>query len=247
MTNTMDKYFNIRYHKSAVILELDCMIFLENESYSHKENLEHVLDKIEHDTSIDVLIISNNHPNYSLKKYSEKWNFFYEGTQWESNILRVLRTYDELFLKIKSLKKTVISMNSKSVNFLLFSFSMVADLRCVSNDVIIDNNKRNLVNIPKGAVMFSELDISFNNPFKLMFLLNEISADSLYKRQLIDRVYFDDLESEVLKIAEHLSTFDYIDLEPVKISIHKKLNILEDILQKENKYLLACIRTKINQ
>lgn len=247
MTNTIDKYFNIRYDKSAVILELDYMILLENESYSSKNNLIKFLAEIDQNRAIDVVIISNNHPNFSLEKYSDKWNSFYNGEYWESNILRVFRTYDELFVKFKSLRKSVISMNSKSVNILLFNFSMMADLRCISSDFIIENNNQNMVNIPKGGVLFSGFATPVNNPFKLMFLLTEIRAESLYKRQLVDRVYSDNLEGEVLKIAEHLATFDYIDIEPCKILEHKKLNAITVEHLQENELLLSCIRTKINQ
>lgn len=245
MTNTTDKYFNIRCHKSSVLLELDYMIFLENETYAHKEKLEAIFDQIEKNTAIDVLIISNNHTNFSLDKYKEKWNSFYKGAYWEDNILRVFRTYDELFIKIKSLKKAIIFMNNKTVNTMLFNFSMAADLRIISNDFVINNNNKNMVNIPKGGHLLNKS--IYKNPFKLIFLLKEIKADTLYKRQLVDRVEYNDLEEEVLNIADHLATFDYIEFETIKILDHKRLNKIERKLQKENEFLLSCIRTKINQ
>lgn len=244
MTN---KYFNIKQHNTSILLELDYMIFLENESYTHKEELVSYLDKIGQDNTIDVLIISNNHANYSLEKYTEKWNTFYNSLHWENNILRVFRTYDELFMKIKSLKKSIIFMNSKAVNLLLFNFSLAADLRCISRDFSIINNKQNMVNVPKGGYAHLNSVSAFRNPFKLLFLLEEIKADTLYKRQLVDRVYTNELEIEVLKIADHLATFDYIELETVKIYDHNRLPKIEIELQKENEFLLSCIRTKINQ
>ncbi|WP_111709819.1 Clp protease/crotonase-like domain-containing protein [Lutibacter citreus] len=245
MTNTTDKYFNIRYHKSSVILELDYMIFLENETYSHKEKLKTILDEIEKSREIDIVIISNNHTNFSLEKYKEKWDAFYKGAYWEDNILRVFRTYDELFIKIKSLKKAIVFMSNKTVNTMLFNFSMSADLRFISNDFVINNNNKNMVNIPKGGHILNKY--IYKNPFKLIFLLKEIKPDTLYKRQLVDRVYSNNLEEKVLTIADHLATFDYIEMETIKILDHKRLNKIEHKLQKENEFLLSCIRTKINQ
>lgn len=247
MTNTMDTYFTIHKYNSTIIIELDYLIFLENESYSHKEKLKFALDEIEEDKTINVLVISNDHPNFSMKTYQEKWNSFYSGTHWESNILRVFRTYDELFLKIKSLRKAIIFMNNKAINSMLFNFSMLADLRCVSDDFVVENNNNNMLNIPKGGILFSNSNSAYRNPFKLLFLLTEIKADTLYKRQLIDRVYSDKLKSEVLKIADHLATFDYSELYTIKVLDYNKLNVMERKLQHENEFLLSCIRTKINK
>lgn len=248
MTNITDTYFSIRSHKSTLILELDYMLFLEHESYSHKEKLEAVLDEIENDTTVDVLVFSNNHPNYSLERYREKWDGFYNGAHWESNILRVFRTYDELFLKIKAFKKAIIFMNYKLVNSMLFNFSMVADLRFITKDFIIDNNNKNMVNIPKGSSIFGNASSTYKNPFKLMFLLTKIEAETLNKRQLIDEVCSAvSIEAEVLKVADHLATFDYIELETIKIIDHNRMSITECKLQEENEFLLSCIRTKINQ
>lgn len=248
MINTTDKYFNIRCQNSSVILELDYMIFLENESYSHKEKLEEILLNIENDSAIDVVIFSNKHINYTLEKFKEKWNGFYNGAHWESNILRVFRTYDELFMKIKALKKAIIFINTKTVNSMLFNFSMVGDLRFISDDFIIDNNNENMVNIPKGASIFGNASSTYKNPFKLMFLLTKIEASTLNKRQLIDEVCtLENIEAEALKVADHLATFDYIELETIKIVEHNRMSSTESKLQKENEFLLSCIRTKINQ
>lgn len=247
MTKIVDKYFNIERSNSSVILELNYMIFLENESYSHKEKLRTTLDDLEKDSGVDVIIISNNHPDFSMDNYRAKWNSFYEGAHWESNILRVFRTYDELFIKVKSLKKSILFMSSKAVNSMLFNFSMVGDLRFISSRFVVDNSNQNMVNIPKGGSLFNNSSSTYRNPFKLMFLLKEIEAETLYKRQLVDRVYEYGLKTEVLQVADHLSTFDYIELDTIKIVAHNRLSDTESRLQKENEFLLSCIRTKINQ
>lgn len=247
MVNTINKYCKIQYHESVVELEINYLILLENESYNHKEELFNFIDKIAENKDVDVMIISNNHPDFSMREYKEKWKSFYEGVHWESNILRVFRTFDELYIKIKSLKKTVISVNIKAVNASIFNFSMVADLRIVSKQFYVDNDNEFMLNIPKGGAIYNESKISFRNPIKLLFLLNKIKSEALYKRQLVDKVFDEPINNAIMAIAERLSGFDYIEFEAVKILEHKKAESFEKALQQENEFLLSCIRTKINQ
>lgn len=247
MTNTINKYFNTRFHESAVVLELNYMLFLENESYEHKQNVLSFLDEVDRDTRTNVLIISNNHADFSLGKYKKKWDSFVEDKDFESNILRAFRTFNELFLRVADMKMVVISMISKAINPLLFNFSLAADLRCSSGDFYIDNNNHNMVNVTKGSAVFAQFaQVSFN-PFKLLFLLDKVRPKTLYKRQILDRIYDENLEDEVLKIAKHLSKYDYFEYEVIKSIIHNKLPNIERALQHENEFLLTCIRKKVNQ
>ncbi len=247
MSNIIDKYFNIKYLDTVAELTLNYQILLENESYSHKENLLQLIDEIETNKAIRVLVIRNDHPDFSMDKYREKWKSFYEGIHWESNILRVFRTFDELFLKIKSLKKTVMSVSIKPINAAIFNFSMASDLRIISKHFCVDNNNECMVNIPKGGAIYNVSKISFRNPVKLLFLFDEIKADTLYKRQLVDKVYDDNINEKVMSVAKRLSSFDYIEFESVKILEHNKINDFERALQQENEFLLSCVRTRINQ
>lgn len=247
MLNITDKYFNTQLQKSVVLLQVNFMILLENETYAHKDNLIDFLDEIGKDRHVDVLIVSDDHQDYSLDKYREKWTKLYENEHFESNILRVFRTFDELYVKIKGLKKTIISINKNPMNATLFNFSMVADLRFVGDGFFVDNNNINMANIPKGGAIYTESILKLKNPFKLLFLLDKIDVEELYSRQLIDRVIEGDLLEEAMKVAHELSGFDYIELETVKILDHKRLKIIERALQQENEFLISCIRTKINQ
>jgi enoyl-CoA hydratase/carnithine racemase len=244
MNLSNDKYFNTRICDTTLILDFNHLLLLENESYEHKENFLALLDDIEQNPDIRTLVINNNHSGFSLEKYEQKWNSFFENTEYESHILRVFRTFNEFFLRIKAMHKAVISMNSLDMNPLLFNFSLAADLRCISSGFAIHNNNLNMVNIAKGGAVYDELRITNHNPFKLIFLLEKITAKSLYKRHIVDRVYQDDLEGEVLKIASHLSSFDYLEIEVIKMITQSKLQRLEKILQRENEFLLTCIRKK---
>ena len=243
-TNT---YFNVDINGPIATLQLDYNLILENTTYKHKQLFLDSLDKISQDESIKTLIISNDHPGYSLELFRKKWDDFYNNDDFEHNILRAFRTFDELYLKIKSLKKAIISVNIKPENVMLFNFSLAADLRIIQKDFIIDNDNTNMGNISKGGVLFSSTEFPFKNPFKLLFLLKEITAETLYKRQLVDRVYKNNIRKEVFKIAEHLSSFDYIELETLKMSDHERLNAVERLFQQENEFLLSCIRIKHNR
>lgn len=247
MISKTNRYLKTQLQESVLVLELNYLLFLENETYHYKEELINLIDKIAENTDIDVLIIRNDHPDFSMQKYKEKWKSFYNGAHWENNILRVFRTFDELFIKLKSLKKTVISVNTKPVNASIFNFSMVADLRIVSNQFYVDNDNEFMLNIPKGGAIYNASKISFRNPIKLLFLLDKITSDTLYKRQLVDKVYAEPITDKVRAIAARLKSFDNIEFEAVKILEHKNVDTFEKALQQENEFLLSCIRKKINQ
>ncbi|RKD90358.1 hypothetical protein [Mangrovibacterium diazotrophicum] len=247
MTNITDRYFNVQFLDSVVLLDLNYLIFLENETYDHKENLISLIDEIAADKAVKVLIINNDHPDFSLQRFKEKWGHFSQSTDWESNILRVFRTYNELFLKLKSLKKTVVSVLKKTVNVMILNFSMVADLRVVHEQFYVTNDNEFMLNIPKGGAIYNESKLSFRNPIKLLFLYDSISSGALYRRQLVDIVCTGPMMDEVMAIAERLQQFDYIEFEAVKILEQKKMDTFEQALQQENEFLLSCIRTKINQ
>lgn len=246
MTTTINKYYNTRFLDATVVLELDYMLFLENESYEYKQNVLSFLDEVDQDTKSKVLIISNAHPDFSLGKYQEKWNAFMEGPHYESNILRAFRTFNELFLRVMAMKMVVISMTSKAFNPMLFNFSLAADLRCTSGDFYIDNNNHNMLNINKGGIVLSELTFAAHNPFKVLFLLDKVNPKTLYKRQVIDRIYDANLEDEVLKIADRLSIYEYFEFEVIKGITQRKLPKIESALQGENEFLMTCIRKKNN-
>lgn len=247
MTNTINKYYNIRTYESTVVLELDYMLFLENKSYEHKQGVLGFLDEVDRDSRTNVLIISNNHPDFLLRKYKNKWDSFVEGKDYENNILRAFRTFNELFVRIAAMKMVVISMNSKALIPSLFNFSMAADLRVTSEDFYVDNNNHNLLNITKGGAAYPELLVSRHNPFKLLFLLEKVRPKTLYKRQIVDRIYKENLEEEVLKIAKHLSRYEYYEYEVIKSQKFKQLSNIENALRNENDFLLTCIRKKVNQ
>ncbi|MCU4157268.1 hypothetical protein J1N10_14930 [Carboxylicivirga sp. A043] len=245
--NINNKYFYSEHNETIVTLHLDYSIFLEDESFTHKNKLLEFLEMIESNKTITTLIISNDYPGFQLDTYKDKWDTIYESTDFESNIIRVFRTYNQVFLKIKSMQKIVLAMFSKPVNIMLFNLGMAADLRFVSRDFYVDNNNYNFVNIPKGGAAFSEARLMYVNPVKMLFQSDKIFSSEIYKKHLVDEVVNpEELMERVMTVAKRYSQFNYIEFEAVKMvntSILKRIDLL---LQKENDYLLSCIRKKKN-
>ena len=245
-----NKYFNASISGNVADIELDYMLLLENESYTYKDEFTALLDSLGEDNSIRVIVISNNHPNFTIEKYVEKWATFYEGEYWENNIQRVFRCFNELFLKIYSLPKSVVSVSIKPTNFTLFNLTMSADVRCVSGnfEIVNLNNNQNMINIPKGIAAYSGINASVQDPFKLIFLVRHITAESLYKRQMVDKVYGDDIEEQVAGIAQRLSQIETAEISSFKeVTGQNRIEELEASLRHENQLLLTSIRKKINK
>lgn len=248
LENISNKYFKTEYIQGVMMLYLDYSLFLENESFVHKNELLEFLEIINSDKKIKTLVISNEHSGYTLNQFKDKWNSIYEDSDYESAILRVFRTYNQVFLKIKSLEKVIISINSKPINPMLFCFSMVADLRFASQEFYLDNDNCNMLNIPKGGAVFSEYHLMYLNPLKLLFYTDKVFPDELYKIHVIDGIFNkDELMDKVLLIANRYNKFSYIEIEAVKIFEHKKHKKYEFALQKENEFLMTCIRKMKNK
>ncbi|PKQ65022.1 hypothetical protein BZG02_04080 [Labilibaculum filiforme] len=242
-----NKYFHSELNDKTLVLYMNYCVFLEQETFKYRDQLLDFLDEVNKSDSVKVLVISNDHSDFNLENYKEKWNALYESKNYEGNILRVFRTYNQLLLKIKSIQKIVFSVNSKLANTMLFCLSMAADLRFVSRDFYIDNDNHNFVNIPKGGAIFIESSLMYVNPVKMLFLSDKVFSQDLYEKHIVDEIFNqEELMERILTIATRYSKFDYIELESVKMIEQSRSNKLELILQKENDYLLTCIRKKKN-
>lgn len=246
--NISSKYFRTEFVQGVMMLKLDYSIFLEKETFVHKNELLEFLDKINSKDEIKTLVINNEHPEYSIDQFKSKWNSIFEESDYESAILRVFRSFNQVFLKIKSLEKVIISINSKPITPMLFCFSMVADLRFASQEFYLDNDNCNMLNIPKGGAVFSEYHLMYLNPLKLLFYTDKVFSDELYNKHIIDGIFNkEELINKVLLIANRYNKFNYIEIEAVKIFEHKKQRKFEFALQKEDEFLLTCIRKMKNK
>ena len=242
-----DKYYHSRLVEQVMILSIDFNLFLEDESFSHRNQLLDFLDSVDKSSEIKTLIINNDHPEFSLSKFKNKWNTIYESKDYESNILRVFRTYNQVLLKIKAIQKVVLFVNIKPVNVMLFNLGLAADLRFASSDFFTDNHNYNFVNIPKGGAAFAESSLMYINPVKMLFQSDKVYPAELFNKHIVDEVFnHEEIMERVLTIAKRYSNFEYIEIEAVKASEHNGLKKLDLSLQKENDYLLACIRKRKN-
>lgn len=245
--NINDKYFHFELKDRVMVLYLDSCLFLEKESFTHRNQLLDFLDNINKSDTIKVLVVSNDHPKFFLDDYKDKWKGIYESEGYEGNILRVFRTYNQILLKLKSMQKVVLSVHIRPVNAMLFNFSMATDLRFVSRDFYVDNDNNNMVNIPKGGATFIESSLMYVNPVKMLFQSDKLFPTDLYKKHIVDEIFnHEEMMERVLTIATRYSKFDYVEFEAVKIMEHSRLKRLDLALQKENDYLLTCIRKKKN-
>lgn len=247
--NKNDRFLNIELHGKTVILYINYCLLLENKTYEYRDEIIEYFDKLNNDDDVKVVVISNNHPDYSLAKFKQIWDYLFDSEDYEGSILRVFRIYDQVLLKIKSLNKIIISMDYKCTNSMMFNFGILADIRIISNDFHIDNDNTNMINIPKGGSVYSESSIKTSiNPVKLMFLREKLFSPELLENKLIDKVIYNkDLKQKTLEIAKKFESIDYSELEAVKAMIPRKMRKLELTLQSENEFLMSCIRKRKNK
>nr|WP_320119475.1 hypothetical protein [uncultured Marinifilum sp.] len=246
-TEAKNKYFYSELKDGALALYLNYSLILEQETFDHRNQLLDFLDKVNERDDVKVLVISNDHPGFNLNEYKEKWNALYEASNYEGNILRVFRTFNQLLLKIKAMHKIVFSVYFKPVSAMLFSMSMASDLRFVSRDFYIDNDNYNFVNIPKGGASFVESSLMYVNPVKMLFQSDKVHSSDLLQKHIVDEaINQEELKERVSTIAARYCKFDYIEFEAVKTVQQSRIQKLDICLQEENDYLLTCIRKKKN-
>ncbi len=241
-------YYNVRNENGIFYLQLNYCLFLEEKTYEYRDSLLTMLDDISKDERVNVLIISNDHPDFYLDRYKEIWDSIVADKDYEDKILRSFRVFDQLVIKLYQMKKVVISSLSKPVNSMLFNFNLVADVRVITNEFYIDNNNKKMVNIPKGAIMFDQFHVANINPVKLYFLSDKVYQETLSHINFIDKVFYqEELKESVIKLAERFTSVDYSEIEAAKMA--KSIDNLDEFetqLQKENKFLLKCIREKLH-
>jgi enoyl-CoA hydratase/carnithine racemase len=83
---------------------------------------------------------------------------------------------------------------------------------------------------------------------KLFSLYDKLSAQDLLKNNLIDEIFTaDKIREKTLSIAKRYETIDYSEIKAIKSINPEKISKMSDALQKENKFLLSCIRQNKNK
>ncbi|MCW3786390.1 enoyl-CoA hydratase-related protein [Plebeiibacterium sediminum] len=245
---TSNQYYNIESKQGIVQLQLNYCLFLESKTYEYRDELLSLLDDLSNDKEVNVLIITNDHPDFSLEKYKQLWNSFFEGGDLKDNVLRAFRIFDQLVIRLYSLKKVVISMITGPLNSMLFNFNLISDVRVVTNEFYLDNNNEMMVNVPKGAIMYDHFKVANINPVKLLFLSDKVFYQEFLSNNLVDKVFTqEEIADRVYALAERFVKINYAEIEAAKMA--KSIDNLEEFeqsLQKENAFLLACIREKLN-
>ncbi len=241
-------YYNIGSKNGIVKIQLNYCLFLESKTYEFRDELLSLLDELSGNSDEKVIIISNDHPDFSLEKYNELWKEFFGDKDFKDDVLRAFRIFDQLAIKLYTLKKVIISMMSVPLNSMLFNFNQIADVRIVTNEFYLDNNNEMMVNIPKGGIVYDQFKIANINPVQLLFLSDKVFYQNLLSNNLVDKVFNqEELVDRVYALAERFKTINYAEIEAAKMS--KSIDNLEEfekLLQKENSFLISCIMEKLN-
>ncbi len=241
-------YYIVDQDNGVMYLRLNFCLFLEGKTFEYRDGLLSVLDDLSSYNQVKVLVVSNDHPDFSLEKYAELWNEIVKSKDYEDKILRAFRVFDQLVVRLYSLKKVVVSMLSEPVNSMLFNFNLIADVRVISNEFYLDNNNNNMVNVPKGGIMFDQFRVANINPVKMLFLSDKVFHQTLSGNNFVDKVYAqEELVERTMTLIERLKSLNYSEIEAAKMA--KSIDNLEEfetLLQKENKFLLKCIREKLH-
>ena len=250
----MTQFLNNPYCQSEqkggiLLLRLNYCLFLESKTYEYRDALIDMLDKVSKDETIKSVVISNDHPDFSLESYQKVWHAFFEDKNYEEKVLRSFRVFDLLVLKLYALKKVVVSMLVQPMNAFLFNFSFIADLRIVSKDFYLDNDNVDMVNIPKGSTMHKQFINATINPVNVYFLSDKIFPDVLSKHNMVDRVFNpEELNERTESLVQRFEEVHYAEIEAAKMAKSAdNLEGFENLLQQENTFLLSCIREKFNE
>ena len=243
-----DKYFYSSISNEVLTIGIDFSLLVESETYDHKELLLDLFDQANSSSEVKVVVVHNMHPAYTLNKYKQKWIQLLDSDDYESAVLRVFRTFDQIYLKLKALEKVVCSIAGSPTNAMLYNLFMAADLKFISNDFYIDNANGHMANIPKGGAIYNQAYVARMNPIKLLFYSDKILAPELYQKHLCDEIInAEELEKRVLIVANRYCQFSYEEMEAVKVLEHHKIETYETALQRENGFLLSCIRRMKNR
>ncbi len=248
MTTYTNTYYKIDQENDIVYLRLNYCLFLEDKTFEYRDALLATLDDLSKYNHIKVLVIDNNHPDFSLENYKQRWNAIIKSKDFEDKILRAFRVFDQLVIKLYRLKKVVVSMLSKPLNSMLFNFNLIADVRLITNEFYLDNDNDNMVNIPKGGIMFNQFRVANVNPVKMLFLSDKVFHQTLSSNNFVDKVFYgEEFEERTRSLIERLKILSYAEIEAAKMAKSiDNLEEFENLLQRENAFLLTCIREKLN-
>lgn len=242
-------YFSTRMEGNVLIFQSKGDLIENSTLFECRDRILEYFDYIEQSDEVKVILMKDM-PSFSQEMQYQKFiKSIIEDDFNETLLLKMCRAFDQFILRILSLKKIIISLDSTEMIPLLFNVRLACDFRFITPEVSMINLPLTLNLIPKGG-SFELLRARGvkGNLLKPLLLKDKLTSDELLDLKMVDFISpASTIEADALEVAHKISKNSSICLAGMKQLNNSSLIHLEQFFREENKLLVSCLRAMKNE
>ena len=235
--------FTSRQEGTTAFLNLSENLLLRATDLDRIDRLLDYLDRVEADDSVRTLIVAGSPEKTGEKEY---YDFYYRlcRLKFDRNaIYRMYNAVDQFIMKITTLPKLVVHVDSGRLIPLYLNASLACDYRIVSENAVFENAYIDLGLAPKGGgAFFLTKLLGKSKAFQFLLSDRRVTASEALALGLVDEIVASDqLEKAALDAAARFEKIPERTLAAIKSLMAFDNEELARYLESENRELMKII------
>lgn len=201
------------------------------------------LDLVSKSKQIKVLVIYGSPEKRSCDEYFEFYRSVSKSELGLEAIQRMYNVINQIILKLITLDKIVIHVNSGNIISSFLNISLACDYRIIADSSVFMNPCIELGLLPKGGgAFFLPRMIGSGKALEVLLSERDIDAYEALELGIVNKIVpLDDLEAKAFETATYFRKIPSTSLTGIKRLLNYSLKELKDYLEYENEELLKVI------
>lgn len=235
--------FTGRRYDEVVVLRFKKNLLFRLTDLEAKSRIFNYLDQVAAGEAIKVLLIASALDKQGRDEYVDFYENIFHSEFERGGLLRMCNAINQFILKIRSLNKVVIHVDSGEVIMMFLNLSLACDYRIVADNTVFQNPCLDLGLVPKGGgPYFLSRMLGAGKAFEILSSCQDIRAREALELGLVDQVVpVDQLEEAALATAHRFCRNSSHSMAGIKRLLNFSLKDLPEYLEYENQELLRII------
>lgn len=236
-------FFSAKEIDDSIILSLNKNLLIRSTDLTARDRVLDFFDNIAKSDSIKVVVIVSSPEKSGSEEYIDFYRKVLQSQLDRLAVHKMLNVFNQVILKIVSLNKVVVHINSGLAIPLFLNISLACDYRIVADNTLFQKPYLKLGMVPTGGgAFFLSRILSRSKAFAILLSDRDITAHEALKLGIVDKIVpVEKLEEAGLEMARHLARKPASTLTAVKKLLNYSLTDLKGYLDFENQEILKII------
>lgn len=241
------EFFSGSYLDNIVILTSKEKPLLFSSDLSEKKKILDYLDLVAACDAVHVLLIKASPEKMKRDEYTAFYRNLTAMSDDGSQLKRLNNAFDQIVLKLLTLDKLVIHVDSGEVIMRYMNVGLACDYRIVADNTLYQNPNLSLGIIPKGGLSYLlPKMLGSVTATRILLSSQDIDAEEAYRMKLVDQVVpMKELDVAAMETAHRFSHFPQRYISGVKKLLNYDVDELKAFLEYENKLLRCPVQSEI--